>query len=345
MLERIAPDQLVGDLRNRVKDVIGKYDSLCAAIGEIKSLEGSLSGDSSATLARMQQALAPLLNDLASLKNKGLSVVIGDLLRLREVKLDDVLKLLGDLQSRVEADQKTAPEESKQALASLAEALKTVAARLTSLREDLDKAVAPIKGKVEQVGAWYDAVMQSFEERYNRGMKTAAIVIGFVVVILLNANFFQICQTLSTNPFARNKIVSYGEEIQRKKNEKRVTEAANDSAGAAKIDAVIKDLQHQYDAETAAYTSLGFDRLHLSDVSQWWRGWSTDDTLDKIKRDIIGVIGWIITGLLLSVGAPFWQDTLESLFGVKNLLRKKGGQDGSNDKMLSANAKGDGDDK
>jgi hypothetical protein len=27
--------------------------------------------------------------------------------------------------------------------------------------------------------------------------------------------------------------------------------------------------------------------------------------------------------LLLSVGAPFWQDFLESLFGVKNVLRKK----------------------
>jgi hypothetical protein len=27
--------------------------------------------------------------------------------------------------------------------------------------------------------------------------------------------------------------------------------------------------------------------------------------------------------LLLSVGAPFWQDALESLFGIKNLLRKQ----------------------
>ena len=27
--------------------------------------------------------------------------------------------------------------------------------------------------------------------------------------------------------------------------------------------------------------------------------------------------------MLLSVGAPFWQDTLESLFGLKNFLRKK----------------------
>ena len=27
--------------------------------------------------------------------------------------------------------------------------------------------------------------------------------------------------------------------------------------------------------------------------------------------------------MLLSVGAPFWQDALESLFGLKNLIRKK----------------------
>ena len=35
------------------------------------------------------------------------------------------------------------------------------------------------------------------------------------------------------------------------------------------------------------------------------------------------LLGWIIMALLLSVGAPFWQDALESLFGVKNLLRKR----------------------
>lgn len=35
------------------------------------------------------------------------------------------------------------------------------------------------------------------------------------------------------------------------------------------------------------------------------------------------VAGWLITTMLLSVGAPFWQDTLESLFGPKNFLRKK----------------------
>ena len=34
-------------------------------------------------------------------------------------------------------------------------------------------------------------------------------------------------------------------------------------------------------------------------------------------------LGWAIMVMLLSAGAPFWQDTLESLFGLKNFLRQK----------------------
>ncbi|HEY0407257.1 MAG TPA: hypothetical protein VGC89_16105 [Pyrinomonadaceae bacterium] len=41
------------------------------------------------------------------------------------------------------------------------------------------------------------------------------------------------------------------------------------------------------------------------------------------RRDFSTLLGWTIMVLLLSVGAPFWQDALESLFGIKNLLRKK----------------------
>jgi hypothetical protein len=37
------------------------------------------------------------------------------------------------------------------------------------------------------------------------------------------------------------------------------------------------------------------------------------------------LLGWFIMTMLLSVGAPFWQDVLESLFGLKNKLRKQTG--------------------
>ena len=49
---------------------------------------------------------------------------------------------------------------------------------------------------------------------------------------------------------------------------------------------------------------------------QWW---------GSRKRDVTTLVGWAIMVMLLSVGAPFWQDALESLFGIKKLLRQKSG--------------------
>ncbi|MFN2512647.1 MAG: hypothetical protein ABR568_14655 [Pyrinomonadaceae bacterium] len=49
-----------------------------------------------------------------------------------------------------------------------------------------------------------------------------------------------------------------------------------------------------------------------------WQEWRASR-----RQDASGLLGWGVMALLLSVGAPFWQDALESLFGIKNLLRKQ----------------------
>jgi len=48
-----------------------------------------------------------------------------------------------------------------------------------------------------------------------------------------------------------------------------------------------------------------------------WEWWASR------KDDVTVLLGWAVMVMLLSVGAPFWQDTLESLFGLKNLLRQQ----------------------
>jgi hypothetical protein len=45
----------------------------------------------------------------------------------------------------------------------------------------------------------------------------------------------------------------------------------------------------------------------------------------SIWRALRALLGWFIMTMLLSVGAPFWQDVLESLFGLKNKLRQDTG--------------------
>jgi hypothetical protein len=54
-----------------------------------------------------------------------------------------------------------------------------------------------------------------------------------------------------------------------------------------------------------------------------WHAQSGEEWWDSRKDNITTIVGWAIMVMLLSVGAPFWQDALESLFGIKNLLRQK----------------------
>ena len=56
-----------------------------------------------------------------------------------------------------------------------------------------------------------------------------------------------------------------------------------------------------------------------------WRLQSRGEWWASRKGDVVNLVGWAIMVMLLSVGAPFWQDTLESLFGIKNLLRQRSG--------------------
>src|SRR4029079_2054068 len=69
--------------------------------------------------------------------------------------------------------------------------LKTLAAQLAELHSRFDVAIAPLRTRPKSVESWFDTVMQSFDERYARGMRTWALVISLIVVVSLDAGFFR----------------------------------------------------------------------------------------------------------------------------------------------------------
>ncbi|MGA9996984.1 MAG: hypothetical protein WBP93_16320 [Pyrinomonadaceae bacterium] len=87
-----------------------------------------------------------------------------------------------------------------------------------------------------------------------------------------------------------------------------------------------EDLKRNVTTYVNTYESFGFEPLSPGQVEDFVRGngvWEPVSFKDRFKKGVEVLFGWTIMVLLLSVGAPFWQDTLESLFGVKNLLRQK----------------------
>src|ERR1041385_505805 len=191
--------------------------------------------------------------------------------------------------------------------------------------------------------------MQGFEERYTRHMRTVALIVSIIVVVVLNANFFTIYQAMKNQDNA-DKVVSQGQDIY---NRSRQTTPAQDGAAAGQPAGTNATPTPPTSATPAqgggaqtppagGSTTPADMKKQAQDTAGWVDTYKsfgiTPLTRQQIKdvfdfsarpykytfRDVSGTFaGWIIMVILLSAGAPFWQDTLESLFGLKNLLRQR----------------------
>lgn len=200
---------------------------------------------------------------------------------------------------------------------------KVLADRMALSPSDVEKIQAQSKAILAKVDAWYGTAMQSFEERYTRSMKTWSLIISAVVVILLNANFFSIYRNIAISEVMRNNILQTQSEISKRLADQTPPGQAPQA----------ETIQQWYDQNKQAimenaqfYTGFGFTNMKPGQVWQWLSrtgGWENIAVWPWLKHGLYVLMGLTIMTLLLSVGAPFWQDALESLFGIKNLLRKK----------------------
>jgi Na+-transporting methylmalonyl-CoA/oxaloacetate decarboxylase gamma subunit len=406
IMAKLESENFVPDYVKRFQDLCNELNTLRTAIETLAAHE-VVKGAASAKLAEVRGVLAPVFNDVQSIVDASNTVrprvLFGDLLRLGKLNPLGVLKLLNEAQnaitSEIEVASKTGPG-SVTALQTLSNELSKIARLIGDLTQKFDDAFAPLRGKLEQVETWYDTVMQSFEERYTRNMKTVALCISIVVVIVLNANFFKVYSSLSTNDVRRNLVLESGERVleaaktanssltptpmpspspQATATELAVTAAASPGgqtptpsptptpapSPTPDIKTLVEETQQDIDVYLSTYQEFGFAPLTMDDVRSWfmsivgrtllrnekgvplceerdqehkaidirvkpnctlaWRDQSSTEWWASRRHDVFVLFGWAIMVLLLSVGAPFWQDALESLFGIKNLLRQKSG--------------------
>jgi hypothetical protein len=190
-------------------------------------------------------------------------------------------------------------------------------------KADLVKILEKVESQqvAQEAGKWFDTVMQGFEERYTRHMKTIAICISILVVIFLNANFFQVYHNISNSDVMRNAILQKRDLVQQqlKTQSSSNLTTAND---AEALKAELTQLQKALDEAPG----LGFKPLTPMQLYDFLAGngvWDGVAFSNRFAHGLKVFVGFAIMVMLLSVGAPFWQDALESLFGLKNLLRKK----------------------
>lgn len=150
--------------------------------------------------------------------------------------------------------------------------------------------------------------MQGFEERYSRHMRSWALVISLVVAVVMDANVIQIWNRLETDP---QLVTAKTALIQQRFAE--AAKATKTSTDPQDLQTELAALEKSFNQSFADAAALG---LQVLDPAEWWSR--------SLGQKATSIVGWLIMAFLLSLGAPFWHDTLESLFGLKNLLRQRG---------------------
>ncbi|MEP6911365.1 MAG: hypothetical protein ABI923_01340 [bacterium] len=176
---------------------------------------------------------------------------------------------------------------------------------------------------ISDMNVWFDSVMQSFEERYSRHMKTIALIISILVVIFLNANFFNVYQKIASDSVTRAALLEKGEALKKKREQQTAANVPESDPANVKLKEEYEQLQKEYREGLGTYKGFGFNPLTLQQTKDFVNARGGWENQSRFKEGTKVLAGWALMALLLSVGAPFWQDTLESLFGLKNLLRKR----------------------
>ena len=137
--------------------------------------------------------------------------------------------------------------------------------------------------------SWFDETMAGVESQYKKWATTWLFVSGVVLAVLVNASAIDVAADLWNDAATRAAVVA----------------AAESTASAGQGATTIEDVARSTEALEELRLPVGWPEppFHASHDGGWW---------------VSHVIGWLLTGALLMLGAPFWFDLLSRLVSLRN---------------------------
>jgi hypothetical protein len=169
---------------------------------------------------------------------------------------------------------------------------------------------------LKRIEAWYDSHMDRVSGWYKRKTQTWVFGLALAITVVTNAGTVRMTRTLWQNPTVRSAVVEAARaRAQMERPEEMlplVTYPNPDQPTAGKPIRVQKD-QALTDQERAVLGQLlGWSldlgsRPHQPGPLAWWL--------------MTHLIGWLLTAVAISQGAPFWFDTLNRFITIRNAGR------------------------
>ncbi|KOP23617.1 hypothetical protein AMR41_25155 [Hapalosiphon sp. MRB220] len=233
--------------------------------------------------------------------------------------------LLGGLQPNINEVVQTIDKDSKiyqeikaaiqdqdsEAYQGIQEAFQTIETKLpSSVVKNFDVLAKRAQARVKTTEEGMNALRLEIENTFNSSMERAggvykrnakgvAIIIGLAIAITANADALHMVKRLSKDSALRDTITNSAGELALRKGT---------------VD--LEQLRQEAD-QTLTNISLpvGWDDTNLQQQIRWTR--QSKKTFPYLKILVL-IPGWIISGIAIAMGAPFWFDLLSKIVNVRN---------------------------
>jgi hypothetical protein len=173
-----------------------------------------------------------------------------------------------------------------------------------------EAAGAVLKKVADRASAWFPLAMDPVADRYRRRMRGVAFASSAAVVLALNADALTIFRRARDDDQFRSRVNAATAELSTLQQKVRDLGDRCVKGKAEAADTACRALGPVLDSLNTGALRVAADTTFLAGI-----------TGPRRPKDLSWWIGILLSTLLVSLGAPFWHDTLETLFGIKNRVR------------------------
>lgn len=178
---------------------------------------------------------------------------------------------------------------------SLKESLSVLAKRAQSKSDGVGDEINSFQKEIE---TWFDGSMERASGVYRRNARGVAILVGFLVAISANSDTLHIINSLSKDPIVRGTVTMNAESLVRQ----------NPTIAAQELEEVKTQVKQSLEDVSLP---IGWNQANLRQQAIAQKGWG----IPYLKR----IVGWLISGIAISMGASFWFDLLSKVVNVRNV--------------------------
>lgn len=180
---------------------------------------------------------------------------------------------------------------------------------LNSLMRTTGPTLAEVQGNIEK---WFDDSMDRVSGWYKRKIQWITAVVALALAFATNADSIRIAEMLWHNPELRAEGIKLAEQ----RAEAAKNGAAEQDTNTAQAEITYPDASNPLNPNATIKPVTPVERAYLTELIGWQ---GAAQFHDLHTRDILlMILGWLLTGLAVSLGAPFWFDVLNKVINIRS---------------------------